>query len=156
MTMSVIEKFINDVDPPKGPRMRVKRTKRTTLTDVEVAIDEANRRAMSGEWAGSKGRTFVGLYALCHRMIYGVVPEELTDRLMFNTVAKMAAKVMHECFDDDPNELAAFVRWSWEVEKRKNSWAQSKAIDRRRLGPKVQFSRGVVTDYRIYLKQQRR
>jgi hypothetical protein len=89
-------------------------------------------------------------------MIYGVVPSELLEQQSFRAAARAAAKAMHELFDDDATAVAAFVRWAWEVEKRKNTWAQSKSIDRRRLGWRVQFSRALETDYRIYLKQRRR
>lgn len=155
--MSAITDFVGRFDSAeqsKGPRLRVKK-KRSTLTPLEVALADARRRAVTGEWGGSKGRTFVGLHAMCHRMVYGVVPSELEQLSLFNAAAKMAAKAMHELFADDPEAFAAFVRWSWEVEKRKNTWAQSKSIDRRRLGWRAQFSRSLETDYRIDLKRRR-
>ena len=157
--MSSISDFVGRFDAPEpaGPRLRTKKKpQRTTLTPLEVAIDDARRRAVSGEWGGSKGRTFVGLHAMCHRMVYGVVPSELEQLGTMNAASKLAAKAMHEMFGDDPEAFAAFVRWTWEVEKRKNTWAQSKSIDRRRLGWRMQFSRALECDYRIDLKQRRR
>lgn len=155
--MSALTEFVKSVESAKAqakqPRMRVKRSH--TLTLVEVAIDDAKRRASSGEWEGAKGSTLVGLYAMCHRMVYGIIPSELEEPSTFRQAAKMAATTMHELFVDDPAEVAAFIRWSWEVEKRKNTWAQSKSIDRRRLGWRAQFSRALQTDYRIGQKQKR-
>lgn len=152
---SPLTEFMERFEPEKTPRLRVKRRAKT-LSLVEVAMDEARRRATSGEWDRSKGATFVGLYALCHQMVYGVVPGELQEPAAFRAAAKHAARAMHELFDDDPAEVAAFVRWTWEAEKRKNAWAQQKAFDRKRLGWKAQFSRAVQTDYQIAQKQRRR
>jgi hypothetical protein len=164
--MSAISQFVNSFEPaPKQPRLRVKakptepapkRAKRVHLTSVEVAVDDASRRALSGEWEGAKGATFVGLYAMCHRMVYGVTPSELQLQSVFNVAAKTARKAMHELFNDDAAEFAAFIRWAWEAEKRKAAWAQQKAFDRRRLSWRYQFSRSLETDYRIDLKSKGR
>jgi hypothetical protein len=149
-----ITDFVNSFDKPTGPRLRMKRAKPMTL--VEIAIDDARRRAASGEWAGAKGAVLVGLYAMCHRMVYGIIPSELFEVPTFRAAAKMAAKAMHELFGDDPAEVAAFVKWSWQVEKRKNEWAQTKSVDRKHLGWRAQFCRSLETDYRIWQKQGRR
>lgn len=154
MSGSISEFVARFEEEEKKPRQRVRRSK--ALSPVEVAIDDASRRAKSGEWAGSKGKTFVGLYAMCHRLVYGVIPSEVQDVAGFSAASKNAARALHELFADDPHEMASFIRWAWEVEKRKNAWAQSKAIDRKRLGWRAQFSRALETDYRIYLKQRRR
>lgn len=153
MTTRSITDFVNSFEKPKGPRLRVKAK---PLTPVEIALDEAARRAASGEWAGAKGSTLVGLYAMCHRMVYGIVPSELSEQATFHAASKMAAKAMHDLFGDDPAEVAAFVKWAWQVEKRKNEWAQSKSVDRKHLGWRAQFCRSLETDYRIAQKQGRR
>lgn len=119
-------------------------------------MDDARRRAESGDWEEARGSSLVGLYALCHEMIYGVVPEELFAIAEYRTAAKVAARMMHENFNDDPSEVAAFIRWSWEREKRKNNWAQAKGFDRKRLGVRWQFSLGLLTDYRIARSQKKR
>lgn len=166
MSAISLSQLVSTFEPaPKQPRLRVKqplkaeppkRTKRVHLNQIEIAIDDASRRAVSGEWEGSKGATFVGLYAMCHRMVYGVTPSELELQAVFNAAAKMARSTMHELFNDQPEEFAAFIRWAWEVEKRKAAWAQAKAVDRRRLSWRYQFSRSLETDYRIELKTKRR
>lgn len=149
---SIMEFVARFEEEQKKPRQRVRRSK--ALTPIEVSIDDASRRARSGEWAGARGKTFVGLYAMCHRLIYGVIPSEVQDKAGFAAASKHAARALHELFKDDPSEMAAFIRWAWEVEKRKHTWAQSKAIDRKRLGWRAQFSRSLETDYRIAQKQK--
>ena len=144
----------NNGEALTGPRPRTRR-RRSHLTPLEIVVDDASRRAASGDWAGAKGGTLVGLYALCHRMVYGVLPGELEQVGLFRQACKQAASLMHELFSDDASAVAAFVRWSWEREKRRNAWAQSKQIERNRLGWRAQFSRALETDYRVASKQRR-
>lgn len=139
----------------KQPRTRV-RTRAKPLQPIDIAIDDAKRRASSGEWSWSKGATFLGLHALCHKMIYGIIPDELYVSGVYRAASRMAAKALHELFDDDADAMAAFVRWSWEREKRKHTWALANGVDRNRLSWKWQFSRGLLTDYRIAIQQKRR
>lgn len=139
-----------------GSKKQARPRKARMLAPIEIALDDAKRRAASGDWDGAHGSTFVGLYALCHQMIYSVVPEELFAIAEYRTAAKMAAKMLHENFGDDPFRLAEFIRWSWEREKRKHNWALANGADRKRLGVRWQFSLGILTDYRIALSQKKR
>lgn len=151
--MSATARFVEQF--AKEHRARV-RTKAKPLSSVEVAMDDAKHRAASGDWVGSKGATFVGLHALCHKMIYGVIPDELYALGLYRAAIKLAAKAMHELFADDPDAMAAFVRWTWEREKRKHTWALANGVDRNRLSWRWQFGRALLTDYRVALTQKRR
>lgn len=148
---SAITAFMEHAATPKSREKRAK-----PLTEVDVAIRDAKRRAASGEWAGSKGSTFIGLYAMCHEMVYGVIPDELYSAGMFRAAAKSAANALHELFDDEPVRVVLFIKWAWEREKRKNEWALRQGFDRNRLSWKWQFSPNMLTDWRISLTQKRR
>lgn len=134
--------------PPAGPR------KRKTLDLIEVAIDQAERRAREGDWADADGRSFVGLYGLCHRITYGVIPEDLRDRAMFSAAARLALKVLHETFRDNAPEMVEFVTWVWEREKSRESWGLRNGINRGRLGWKASFSSNFFADYRVDLARK--
>lgn len=149
--MSATARFIESVQETKTRQV----LKPHQLSPVEVALDDAKRRARSGEWEDAKAATLVGLYALCHQMVYGVVPSELKQVGLFRAATRMAKRMMHEYFDDDPSQVVELIRWSWEREKRKNTWAQSHAIDRNRLSWKWQFAASMETDYRIARTQKR-
>lgn len=148
--MTMLKGFLEGFDKPEpsanGPKPR---TRRRHLTHLEIAVDDAKRRASSGDWDGAKGATLVGLYAMCHRMVYGVLPGELEQIGVFRAASKQALRCVHELFNDDACAVAAFVRWSWEREKRRDAWAREKMIERSRLGWRAQFSRGLETDYRV-------
>lgn len=152
--MSAVAAFISHVQESKrgGPRPRVKAK---PLTPVQVAVKIAKARAISGDWSDAKPAAFVGLHCICHQMIYGITPLELDQQALFRAAARLAAKAQHELFNDDPHELAEFVRWSWSREKGKNTWAQQKQVERNRLNWRWQFSRSLVTDYRIAISQRR-
>lgn len=149
-----IAAFCREFEKPAKQAASVSR-RAPTLAPIEVALDDAKRRAASGEWEGCKGSSFVGLYAMCHRMIYGVIPDELYAIGNFRIACKSAAKMLHDSFDDDVSTMAEFVRWSWMREKRKHDWALAKGFDRNRLSWKWQFSLGLLTDFRIARNQKR-
>ena len=150
-----IAAFVKNAAPPDPPkertagRPRVRRGGRKQLTPLEVAIDDATHRAKSGDWDDAKGATLVGLYALCHRLIYGIVPDELQELPTFHAAAKLAKAITHAHFADDFASSAVFVKWCWEREKRKDTWARRNGIDRNRMSWRLQFSASMVTDWRI-------
>lgn len=152
--MSAAAEFCAQFEPRTRTRTKQKRTK--ALSSLEIAVNDASHRARSGDWENSKGATFVGLHAMCHRMVYGILPIELSSIPTFRAAARNALRALHVLFSDDPDELAAFVRWTWEREKRKHSWALSSGIDRNRMSWKWQFSDSMVTDYKIYINSRKR
>lgn len=148
--MSAVAAFLDHVETIKrGPRRRVK------FSLIEAAMIDAKHRAKTGDWENAKPTAFIGLHALCHQMIYGVHPLELDQTGLFRAAARLAARAQHDLFGDDPTKMAEFVRWTWEREKRKNTWAQAKQVERNRLSWRWQFGRDLVTDYRIAMSQRR-
>lgn len=147
--MSAIASFMGNFDSrSSGPRIR-KRGAKQHLDPIDVALADAKRRAASGDWDAASGATFVGLYALCHSMVYGVTPDELRNTVTMRAAARAAKNLLHSTFVDDGEQMAQFVRWCWEREKRKHEWARSRGVERLRLGVKFQFSPAMVTDYRV-------
>lgn len=147
-----IAAFVKAAAPPEekqAGRPRVRRGGRRPLTPLEVAVDDASHRAQSGDWDEAKGSTLVGLYALCHRLIYGILPDELQEQPLFHAAAKLAKQMVHAHFVDDFAGAAGFVKWSWEREKRKDTWARANGVDRKRMAWRTQFSAALVTDWRI-------
>lgn len=130
--------------------------KTTTLKPVEVAVADAENRSQTGDWTGATGRTFVGLYALCHRIVYGEIPLELFEKQEFSIAARMANKALHEWFEDNPDILVEFVKWAWEREKGRDVWALREGKTRSRMRSRLQFSAAYVQDWRVYRILRRR
>lgn len=126
------------------------------LSRVEIATLDAEHRSKTGVWEDATGKTFVGLYSLCHRIVYGDIPLELYQKGEFSTAARMATRALHEWFGDDPDTLVEFVKWSWEREKRRDAWAIQNGKDRGRMRSRLQFSAAYVQDWRIDKTKGRR
>ncbi len=130
--------------------------KRETLTDLEVAMDDANRRGRSGDWDSATGKSFVGLYAICFRMVYGEAPLPMTDKGAVIHGARMATSVLHKHFEDDKDDLVEFIKWAWGREKGKHNWALGQGVDRKPMGVGLQFSTSMIQEYRVHLRSGRR
>ena len=123
-------------------------TKSTALSDIEANTKIAEARSLSGDWDGARGRVFVGLYAVCHRVVYGVAPLELEQKPEFQAASRAALSCLHGHFDDDSDALATFVRWAWKREEGRAKYAREQRWDgRKRLGWRLLFSAHTVTDY---------
>lgn len=127
--------------PPKAPRSRKKSSYDLALISARVCAD-------SGEWADAKPRVFVGLYIMCHELIYGIRPDELKPDGEMRKVSRLAQRCLKNNFDGNGDDMASFVKWTWERQKKKEAWAMSQGRNLNRLSVWIQFSAGLVTDYR--------
>src|ERR1700722_11166650 len=93
-----------------------------------AAFAGAAERRVSGEWEGARPLEFVALYALLHRRVYGLFPEELSSHDEHDDVvavqgkallgaAAMAKKMLEQTFDGDAVGMASYVKWVWDREK---------------------------------------
>lgn len=115
---------------------------------IELAVEDASKRAKEGDWDEAQPKTLVGLYALMHRMIYGVMPEELTDTSTFNRAIRLAGSFMRREFGGDADATADFIVWTWEREEWREKRAAETGGNRGRIGFGLQFSKSVLTDYK--------
>lgn len=141
--------------PPRAPRSS--RGDRPP-SKFRAAVQSARRRARSGEWATADGESLVGLYAVCHEMVYGVLPEELEEVALFRQAARSATKLLRESFGGEVDGAVEFLKWVWEREKGRVRWAanQQPPVQRGRLGWRLGFSAAFVTDYRVAMASNRR
>lgn len=140
---------------PERPARRPSK-KSGYLKPYDAALLDAEQRAeQSGEWAGAPARTFIGLYIWCHRRCYGVEPEELKDAAMFRRAEAKVGALLRDSFEQDGEEYAVFIQWSWMEEQRKVKWAEDKGVDRggKRLIWQFLFCSNNVTNYKV-AKQQ--
>lgn len=126
------------------------------LSDLEIAMDDAGRRGRSGDWDEAKGRTFVGVYALCFQMVYGKIPLPLTEKAEVARGARIAMNCLHKHFADDKDAMVEFVKWTWGREKRKHTWALGQGVERKPMGVGLQFAASLVQEYWIYSRSGRR
>lgn len=140
--------FLADRSKPSGVRERKK-------TSAEVAEADAKRRAQTGEWEDARPSTIVGLYAVCHRMVYGVAPIEFEDNAEFASATRSASALLTSQFAGDAVAMAAFVRWAWKREQGRAKWAREQGRDLNRMVWRFVFTRSKVGDYRVDLSNHR-
>ena len=119
------------------------------VSKLEELIQEAERRSHEGDWEEATGRSFVGLYALCHRLVYKVDPAELEVRGNLMVAARMAGSRLHDDFGDDVSEMVEFIKWAWKRQEKKIEHAASRGGTANRLSPTILFSKEKITDYRV-------
>lgn len=110
-------------------------------------IEEAKEFARTGEWANAAPRHFFALFEWLHREVYGIESFTTpTDRLgAVSAVASMLTKR----FDDDPTEMARFVRWTWKREKSREDWRRENERDGGRITWRIQFSGSLYGEWRL-------
>lgn len=130
-----------------APPVKKKRASRRKST-FELAVHAATVSSASGDWDGAKPRTFVGLYAVCHQMVYGIPASELDDDGEMKKAMRVAGKCQRTHFPEDPYGFASFIAWTWERQKKKEDWAITQGHSISRFTVWRQFAGAAVTDYR--------
>lgn len=125
-------------------------------SDLAGAMADAKRRAESGDWEGATGRTLVGAFLLCHRMVYRFIPAEMENTPIFRSACKRAEHCYRRHFRDDPDACVEFIKWVWLRERSRQEWALRQNREVRRLHAGLVFSDGYVDDYRVHLQGARR
>lgn len=140
---------------PERPARRGAK-KSTYLSAYDAALLDATARAeQTGEWDGAPARAFIGLYVWCHRRCYGVEPEELKEAATFRRAESKVGALLRESFEENGEEYAAFIQWSWLEEQRKMKWAEREGVDRggKRLIWQFLFCANNVTNYKVARQQ---
>jgi len=129
---------------------REKKPKAKTIADGAwgKALSWAEEAMRTGDWGDAAPRHYVAAYALLHERTYGVAPAELTPTTRLHA-AGMAANLLRREFDGEPGEMAAFLRWTWQREKERETWRRANGRDGGRIGYRLQFTGGLLTDYRV-------
>jgi hypothetical protein len=132
-----------------------RREKPKTIADAQwrKAREWAEGAMRDGDWSEALPRHFVAAYELLHERTYGVAPAELTPAVRLQA-AGLAAAMLRKEFDDDPEEMAEFLRWTWNQEAKTEKWRRANNRDGRRIGFRLQFTGALLTDYRISKKRR--
>lgn len=114
----------------------------------DVALNNATIRARTGDWEGADAKTLVGLYIVCHRMVYGLLPDDLLPDTEMRKAIRVARKCLTESFTDDASEMVDFIKWTWKRQRSKEDWALRQGRDLGRFMVWTQFKKSTVVDYR--------
>lgn len=129
---------------PVKSRARSSKPKRNASA-YKSAVDQVRDRFVGnpqGDWKDLKPSTLLGLYAVLHEKVYGVLPDELADDWYpASATAKKFLETNQGRFD-----IPAFMRWVWQRERRSREQNPEREF---RVGWRYQFSQKLVTDYRV-------
>ncbi len=118
------------------------------------ANEQADQMRESSDWSRATPKNIVALYCWCHEHVYGVRPGELNNAKSWLAACAMAKRLATNEFDGDLTKLVGFLRWTWAREKRTEKWRRSHLDGGgRRMRWRLQFSRDLVTDFRIFLRR---
>ncbi len=125
-----------------------KRTKTINNSTFKRVCEETTEFVKSRDWSTATARHFVALYSLLHFRVYGVECLELgpTDRLR---AAGAAGRMLKAHFDNDAEEMAAFMHWVWTREQAREQWRRENGGEGGRIGWLFQFNGKMLTDYKL-------
>lgn len=118
-----------------------------TPSKLLEARGEASRRAREEDWVGAKAAVFLGLYANCHKEVYGVEAAELEQANLRKAAFFLCNRFFKASFNEDPLEFAAFFQWVWRREiarMRRNTGSYVF-----RMTWRLMFSGTILTDWRM-------
>lgn len=142
---TALSDFLDPPDKPKKPRSSSSEKGKRAL---RLAMQNAKIRASEGDWDDANPRDFVGLFAVCHSLVYGVEPLELQEQTELKKATRIARKCLENHFADDHAEFVEFIKWAWKRQEGKIAWAHRNGREISRLNIYIQFSTGFVTDFR--------
>lgn len=135
---------------------KIPRSKHSKLSDLEIALRNARERARTGEWSGANGPILVGLYALLHEKVYGILPTELEEKQEFKRAAGNARRLLDSSFNGDGDAFVEFAKWVWKREEGRIKWSKSVNRERNRFAWRFAYCASAVTDYRVEMSGRRR
>ncbi len=136
----------NELDEPStAPSKKSPPRSRNFDRSFREACDYA-RKIVEGVWEAQTPAHLVGLYAVLHEHVFGVLPLELKQD--FQAAVSSAGKLCRDEFGGDVLATQRFVAWCWaRVNKRRKR--SSPEDDTFRPGWRLQFkSRNWLTDYK--------
>ena len=127
--------------------------RRMASMEIRNAMNAAEAMREKNEWTGAKPEHLVALYAQLHDHVYGVDSEEISDKRRWGTACVDAACMLEREFHGNVEAAVKFVAWVWGREKKARARANGREM--RRLGCRLQFSAGLVNDYRVAIQAAR-
>ena len=118
---------------------------------------EASEMRKGNDWSDAKPRHLVALYCWCHREVYGVEPAELENARAWLSACSAAKRLAVDQFKGNLEGVIGLLRWVWWRERTREKWRRDKLEGAgKRIGWRLQFSRSMLTDYRLFLQRRKK
>lgn len=124
----------------------------------DAAVADARRVVAEDEPCPSV-HVLLGLHAVFHEKVYGILPTEMRGRMWYAALAAAKGMLTRE-FAGDPDAGLAFVAWAWSREDAREQRRRAERAEDggRRLGWALLFGRasaGMVGDWRAAVSRKR-
>lgn len=132
---------------------RKARSKTVPASAFERMLTEVDEMIRSAEWTGARPGHLVALYWRMHEKCYGVTPAELGAAERHRAVLLAGGFVKRE-FAGAIVEAVEYMRWAWTREIGREKWRRENTKTGGRIGVRLMFGGGLLTDYRVDLVRQ--
>jgi len=127
---------------------------KVTKTTIKRVSEEIHKFIEVGDWKPASPYHLIALVAFCHESVYGIADSELQNPQRFGLAGHVCKTFVEREFNNDITQAVVFIKWSWDRERKRESWRVQNGKAGFRLGWRLQFSDSLLTDYR--LDQRRR
>lgn len=131
---------------------KVAKQKKRGPTPVQVReklLEDCRERMRTKNWEGATASTLVALYFICHELVYGVPPLELTSGTHWKRATMMAGGLVKTQFGGDTTTAIRWMRWVWNRQQMRLQWSKQNNREGSRLTYNSLFGwLGHVSDWR--------
>lgn len=133
--------------PTKRTGPQVAKIQRDMEKIAEIVKDEKL-------WVKLTPALYVALYAWLHQQVYGIDPSaELASKVGLGA-RSAATNILKNEFNGNAGEMLMFMRWTWFREREREEWRKANNRQGGRITWRVQFSHGLVNEYRLMRRRE--
>jgi hypothetical protein len=129
-------------------RRSEQRERPKTIADAAWAraIETVRGMAAEDEYKEALPLHFVALHAVLFEAVYQFAPLDLTPQTRM-AACGMVAALSKAVFGEDPEKVAAYLKWVWSREEETEAWRKKNGRGGRTLGWRLVFGRSLLNDY---------
>lgn len=126
---------------------------RATPSVFRRYVGEATANIETGDWSDATPSTFLGLFAVLHKEVYGVETDS-EIRAEWRTARVVVGRFVREEFTR-ADEVVEFMRWAWVREQEREEWRRRNGRGGFRLTWRLLFGARQLADYRLDVARRR-
>jgi hypothetical protein len=110
------------------------------------AVEAVRAMAAEDEYGEARPIHFVALHAVLFEAVYEFAPLDLTPQTRM-AACGMVSALGKSVFGEDPEKVAAYLKWVWQREEETEAWRKKNSRGGRTLGWRLVFGRSLLNDY---------
>lgn len=110
---------------------------------------QAIEKMESGDWTDTHPIVFIAVFSIWHEREYGFIDSELEVVRQRKYFISVISNVIRVQFDNNTNDYAEFVRWTFERYAQKSKWMASKHLEIKRLNAYALTNLSAINDFKL-------